>query len=187
MQILLLLIKREPSHLMCDRSNTCEFTFSNTFSTPTHTYTIRTWLHCNGVAEFIAVKQQASPQYTHTHIVTPLYTYACKKTICHYGSLCFMQLYCTWACQLEFSAYAMELLTNSNKQKRAQVLGSIYCRAACWRNSSRMSIRVENGSFHDISHSNELQQNFLHSHTSTHWAPFQLSETKCCYKTAASC
>lgn len=43
----------------------------------------------------------------------------------------------------------------------AQVLGSIYCGAACQCNSSGMSIRAENRSFHSISHSNELQQSFL--------------------------
>lgn len=54
--------------------------------------------------------------------------------------------------------------TQTDTHSVPQVLRSIYCSAAC---QCAMSIRAENGSFHSISHSNELLQNSPQSHTST--------------------
>lgn len=173
----LLVIKMKPSHLMCDRSDTCKL--CNTF-----THAIWTRLDCiwsRIYCRLTKVPTKSHPR-TDTHRYTNSHT-SMQEPICHYGSLYAakhrdVKLNLVQILQKFLSGSNKQTQTQTNTHSAAQVLGSIYCSATCRCNSSGMSIRAENGSFHSISHSNELQQNSLLCHTSTRWTACRLSETK---------
>lgn len=161
----------EPSHLMCDRSDTCKL--CNTFTHAHMPYEQGSIVYG---AEFIAASQKYQQKVTHvlTRIGTPIHTQECKNLFVIMAA--YISCSHTQGCQTKFSTDTTEFSfrlkqtqtrTQTNTHSAAQVLGSIYCSATCRCNSSGMSIRAENGSFHSISHSNELQQNSLLCHTST--------------------